>query len=101
MIRALWDWKESERRSNSFQLPHLSHAEVAATSAENALAAGEWEARHRKAPDVVRIGRGRVGITREQHLRLAVDQRIALILQAGNIFHARILLTPFGVAARH
>jgi hypothetical protein len=45
IIRALSDWKESERRSNSFELPHLSHAEVATTpdrgrghaSAENAL----------------------------------------------------------------
>src|SRR5579863_7660106 len=37
-LERLSDWKESESRSNSFQLPHLSHAEVAATSAENALA---------------------------------------------------------------
>jgi hypothetical protein len=29
--RAFSDWKESGRRSNSFELPHLSHAEVAAT----------------------------------------------------------------------
>src|ERR1051326_6038777 len=56
---------------------------------------------HRDGAEIVRVRRRGVRIPGQQNLRLAVHDRIAVVLQARDVLHARIFLIPLGVTTRH